>query len=121
MAWNCFRTEWHLLELICGNHNTINFKRSIMKDQILGYINNPAELEKLYRSNKHLFRREFNSLYPEISGSPGAGFWNERLNYESNEPNWLSGKDLLFVIIGGLIAGLLSKLQDILHINEEVF
>jgi hypothetical protein len=92
-----------------------------MKDQILGYINNPAELEKLYRSNKSLFRREFNTLYPEISGSPIAGFWNERLNYESNEPNWVSGKDLLFVIIAGLLAGLLSKLQDIFHINDDLF
>ncbi|HEY8898507.1 MAG TPA: hypothetical protein VIM79_26950 [Niastella sp.] len=92
-----------------------------MKDQILGYINNPAELEKLYRSNKSLFRREFNILYPEISGSPGAGFWNERLNYDSNEHNWVSGKDLLFVIIAGLTAGLLSKLQDILDINDEFF
>jgi hypothetical protein len=92
-----------------------------MKDQIIGYINNPAELEKLYRSNKSLFRREFNTLYPEISGSPIAGFWNERLNYESNEPNWVSGKDLLFVIIAGLFAGLLSKLQDIFHINDDFF
>jgi hypothetical protein len=99
-----------------SSYNNIN--RSIMKDQILGYINNPAELEKLYRTNKSLFRREFNSLYPEISGSPIAGFWNERLNYESNEPNWVAGKDLLFVIIGGLLAGLLSKLQDILHIDD---
>jgi hypothetical protein len=91
-----------------------------MKDQILGYINNPAELEKLYRSNKSLFRREFNTLYPEISGNPIAGFWNERLNYESNEPNW-TGKDLLFVIIAGLFTGLMSKLQAIFHINEEFF
>lgn len=92
-----------------------------MKDQILGYINNPAELEKLYRSNKSLFIHEFNTLYPEISGNPLAGFWNERLNYKSNEPNWLSGKDLVFVIIAGLFAGLLSKLQHIFNIDEELF
>lgn len=92
-----------------------------MKDQILGYINNPAELEKLYRSNKSLFRREFNMLYPEIRNTPIAGFWNERLNYEGNEFNWATGSDLLFVIIAGLFAGVASKLQDILHINEEYF
>ena len=90
-----------------------------MKDQILSYINNPSELEKLYRSNKSLFRREFNTLYPQISGSPIAGCWNERLNYEGAELNWATGKDLLFVIIAGLIAGVAPKLQDILHINEE--
>jgi hypothetical protein len=99
--------------------NSKNIK--IMKDQILGFINNPGELEKLYRSNKSLFKREFNTLYPEISGSPIAGFWNERLNYESNELNWATGKDLLFVIIAGLFAGLLSKLQDIFHINDDFF
>jgi hypothetical protein len=89
-----------------------------MKDQILGYINHPNELEKLYRSNKSLFKREFNTLYPEISSSPIAGFWNERLNYEADELNWVTRRELLFVIIAGLFAGVISKLPEIFDINE---
>lgn len=92
-----------------------------MKDQILGYINNPNELEKLYRSNKSLFKREFNILYPEISSSPIAGFWNERLNYKADELNWVTRRELLFVIIAGLFAGVISKLPEIFDINEEFF
>jgi hypothetical protein len=92
-----------------------------MKDQILGYINNPNELEKLYRSNKSLFKREFNTLYTEISGSPIAGFWNERLNYEGDELNWATGRELLFVIIAALFAGILARLPAIFHLDEEFF
>ncbi len=92
-----------------------------MKDQILGHLNHPGELEKLYRSNKGLFRREFNSLYPEIQGSQFAVFWNERLNYERDEINWPGGRELVFVSIAILFAGLTAKLPAFLHIDEENF
>jgi hypothetical protein len=92
-----------------------------MKDQILGHVNNPGELEKLYRSNKSLFKREFNTLYPEIQGSQWAVFWNERLNYERDEINWATGRELVFVLIAVLFAGLTAKLPAIFHIDEEYF
>ena len=60
-----------------------------MKDQILSHLNHAGELEKLYRSNKSLFRREFNTLYPEIQGSQFAVFWNERLNYEPQRTHYI--------------------------------
>ncbi len=93
----------------------------MMKDQILGHLNHPGELEKLYRSNKSLFRREFNSLYPEIQGSQFAVFWNERLNYERDEINWANRRELMFVIVAVIIAGLTAKLPYFLHLDEENF
>ncbi len=33
-----------------------------MKEGILSYLNNPAQLEKLYRMNKLRFKREFNAI-----------------------------------------------------------
>jgi hypothetical protein len=92
-----------------------------MKDQILGYINNPNELEKLYRSNKSLFKREFNTIYPEVKGATFADFWNERLNYEGDEFNWAMGRELVFVIIAALFAGAISKLPAIFNIDKEFF
>jgi len=92
-----------------------------MKNEMLAHLNDPKQLEKMYRTNKVAFRREFNALYPGLKGDPIADSWHERLNYESDEINWGSGKDLLFVIIASLIAGLIAKIPAIFGINEDYF
>ena len=92
-----------------------------MKDEILTHLNDPRQLEKLYRSNKVPFKREFSTLYPEIKGNSLADFWNERLNYESSEISLESSKDLTFVIIASLIAGVIAKFPQLLHLNPELF
>ena len=92
-----------------------------MKDEILIHLNDPGQLEKMYRNNKVSFKREFNTLYPELKGNILADFWNERLNYESNDINWGTGRELFFVIIASLVAGLIAKLPAFLSIDEEFF
>ena len=81
-----------------------------MRDEILSHLNDPGHLEKMYRTNKAPFKREFSSLYPELKGNPLADFWQERLAYESDEINWGSGRELLFVLIAALVAGTIAKL-----------
>jgi len=92
-----------------------------MKNKILSHLNNPGQLEKLYRNNKVPFKREFSTLYPELQGNVLADFWNERLNYESDEINWGTGRELVYVIIAALIAGFIAKIPAMFHINEELF
>ena len=92
-----------------------------MKAEILAQINNPAQLEKIYRSNKPAFKRSFGLLYPELKGNAIADCWNERLHYESNEINWGTGRELLFVIMASLVAGIMAKLPAILQLDEEFF
>ena len=92
-----------------------------MKDEILAHLNNPTQLEKMYRANKVHFKREFSTLYPELKGSSLADFWNTRLSYESDEINWGSGRELLFVIIAAVVAGAIAKLPAFLSINEDFF
>lgn len=92
-----------------------------MKDQILTHFKDPVQLEKLYRTDKSFFKKEFNSLYQELKGSTLAEFWNERLNYESEEINWGKGKDLIFILIASLIAGIIAKLPALAGIDEEFF
>ena len=55
---------------------------------ILTNIDNPRQLEKLYRDNKTAFKTEFNLLYPELTDNNLADYWHERLNYESSEISW---------------------------------
>jgi len=91
------------------------------QDEILSHLNDPGKLEKMYRSDKVNFKRIFRALYPELKSNSLADFWNERLNYESDEINWGTGRELLLVIIASLAAGLIAKLPAILSINEEFF
>lgn len=92
-----------------------------MKDQILQHMDNPRELERIYRTNRAPFRRAFSTLYPELRGNTLADFWNERLNYESDEINWGTGRELFMVIGAALVAGFIAKIPALFSINEEFF
>jgi hypothetical protein len=92
-----------------------------MKNEILSNMDNPAQLERLYRKDKPGFRRTFKDLYPELKHNPLAGFWNERLNFAGDEISWGSRNDLLFVIGAAVIAGFIAKLPAYTGIDEAFF
>lgn len=92
-----------------------------MKAEILNSIDQPNQLEKLYRKDKIAFKRAFNELYPEINGNTLATYWNERLNFTNDEITWGSRNELLFIIVAALIAGIIAKFPVIFHINENFF
>jgi hypothetical protein len=92
-----------------------------MKEEILSNLDNPAQLEKLYRADKSTYKRAFNELYPELKENGLVSFWNERLNFAKEEISWGTGKDLFFVIVASILAGVIAKLPALLGINEEYF
>jgi hypothetical protein len=92
-----------------------------MKEELLSNLDNPGQLERLYRTDKSTFKRVFNALYPELENKPLAGFWNERLNFAREELSWGSTKELIFVIIAAALAGVIAKLPALAHIDEEFF
>lgn len=92
-----------------------------MRNEILTHLNNPGQLEKLYRTNKAPFKREFSAIYPELKGNTLADCWNERLNYESDDINWGTGREILFVVIAAVVAGFIAKIPGLFAINEEFF
>ncbi len=75
-----------------------------MKDEIISNLDNPGELERLYRADKPTFKRALKALYPELKDNTLIGFWNERLNFSNEEISWGTSKDLVFVIIASLVA-----------------
>ncbi|WP_285057383.1 hypothetical protein [Pedobacter ginsengisoli] len=91
------------------------------QDEMLSHLNDPGELEKMYRSDKASFKRIFRALYPDLKNNSLADFWNERLNYEGDEIYWGTGKDLLLVMIASLLAGLIAKLPAFFPLGEEFF
>lgn len=92
-----------------------------MKEEIINNLDNPRQLEKLYRDNKATFKREFNLIFPDIQESPTAQIWNERLNFENEEISWGASNELTFVIIASLIAGLIAKIPEFTAIKADFF
>ena len=92
-----------------------------MKDSILAHIDNPAQLEKLYRENNAEFKKQFNVIYPNYKDKLGLQVWNERLNYESEKLALGSKNEISAVIILILVGGLIANIPNLTGINEESF
>ncbi len=92
-----------------------------MKEEILNHLDDPRELEKMYRVNKVVFKRTFSGLYPQLKGNALADGWHERLHYEADEINWGTRRELLLIIMAALVAGVFAKLPAILSLDEEHF
>lgn len=92
-----------------------------MKEEIINNLDNPRQLEKLYRENKATFKREFNLIFPDIKESPTAQIWNERLNFENEEISWGKSNELTFVIVASFIAGLIAKIPEFTAIKADFF
>ncbi|HET8854363.1 MAG TPA: hypothetical protein VFM60_00450 [Salinimicrobium sp.] len=92
-----------------------------MKNEIRNHLKNPEKLERMYRSDKTQFKQEFGEIYLELKGAPAADFWHERLNFESEEISWGTGRELTFVIFASLIAGMIAKIPDFFRLDPEYF
>jgi len=101
---------------------TLTKNATTMKQLIIDNINNPDNLEKLYRDNK----QEFSKTFAEISNDYNSDlvkFWSIRLAPEK-EPVFKGflKLDLLVVILLSLVTGFLVKLPDIFsQFNIESF
>jgi hypothetical protein len=94
---------------------------SNLKAEIIQNIDNPKQLEKLYRKNKTDFQRVFNTIYPEINDNSTAQIWNERLNYPQEEIFWGHKNDLIFVGVMIFVAGLIAQIPQFFSIDEDFF
>ena len=92
-----------------------------MKTKILNNLDNPRQLEKLYREDASNFKKEFNQIYPGQQDKASLAFWNERLNYEAAKPSWGSTTELVIVIVFALLAGLIASIPNITGIDNEKF
>ena len=72
-----------------------------METRIKESINNPEQLEKLYRADKKIFEKSFFNIYHEIADTKIAEFWKARFeNKNQGEPKIRINKsEVLFLII----------------------
>lgn len=92
-----------------------------MKEEILNNLDNPGQLEALYRVNRTQFKKEFNQIYESVQHHTTAQIWNERLNYGGEELSWGSPNELKFVIFVSLMAWGIAKIPDLTGISADFF
>jgi hypothetical protein len=92
-----------------------------MNQKILENLNSPAELEKLYRSNKNEFGQAFKHIYETQETTPVLAFWNSRLNYNDNRTSLYSKNEFGLTIILIILAGLIANIVNIKGVNQELF
>lgn len=84
-----------------------------MKNLILKNLDQPAELERLYRQEPEKFSRAFSEVFKENENLTILKVWHERLNFDKtmnqgmeSEAHW---KDLLLVFVISLLAGTIAR------------
>ena len=72
-----------------------------MNKEIKENIDNPEQLEKLYRTNEKSFKKAFFEIYPEIADFKMSRFWNARLGYSSfgSQKQLIQVKDFQYFIV----------------------
>lgn len=92
-----------------------------MEKEIKNNLDNPEQLEKLYRDSKAQFKKAFNLIYPDIQHSTTAQIWNTRLNFEHREISWGTKNEPLVVMAISLIAGVIAKLPDLVALDHSYY
>ena len=92
-----------------------------MENEIKTNINNPKQLEKMYREHKGIFITSFNAVFQELRDEPAAQAWNERLNYKDESVFWGSKNEMLFIVVAAFIGGLIAKIPSFLGLEYDVY
>jgi hypothetical protein len=92
-----------------------------MENEIKININNPKQLEKLYRDHKGAFTIAFNNIYKELTNEPTAEAWNERLNFKDEHITWGNKNEIIFIVVAAFIGGLIAKMPSFLGIDYDVY
>jgi hypothetical protein len=92
-----------------------------MEKEIKININNPKQLEKLYRDHKGAFTLAFNNIYQDLINEPAAQAWNERLNYKDEQITWGSKNEILFIVVAAFAGGLIAKMPSFLGLEYDVY
>jgi hypothetical protein len=94
---------------------------NFIKQEIFNNLDNPKQLEILYRKDKTAFRKVFNSIYPDLTTNSVAQIWHERLNYKQEELNWGKKNELVFILVAALIAILITQIPQFFQVDNEQF
>lgn len=95
---------------------------SLVTNAIIDNLENPSQLEQLYQSDKKTFIHSFEEVYKQFNHHLSVQIWNERLS-KKHKVNGLVFKkqDLLFLLIGSLVAGFIAKIPAFFKLIEDEY
>ncbi len=96
-------------------------QQETIQSAIQASINDPKALETLYRKNKSGFQQAFKAVYPAVMENPLAQSWHERLNFQEEEISWGNKYELILLIAGACLTGLIIKIPHLFSLNQETF
>jgi hypothetical protein len=91
----------------------------MMANKIRENIDNPEQLEKLYRADEKGFENAFFEIYPEISEKKISDFWKVRLEFSRKKENSVKARktDILLLILTCIVTGILIKIPNLFNIK----
>ena len=94
-----------------------------MKTDIKKHIDNPVQLEKLYRADKKRFKNAFFEIYPEIADKKAAEFWKTRLEFDNpgEDKEKKRKTNVLYLIVTCLVTGLLIKMPQLTNLDVNTY
>lgn len=94
-----------------------------MEANIKDNIENPEQLEQLYRSDKKGFQKAFFEIYKDIADSKVSEYWKARLEYgKQNDAKKDDLKnDIFYLIMTCFITGFLIEMPKILDFDPEKY
>ncbi|MDI3520885.1 MAG: hypothetical protein PWR04_873 [Anaerophaga sp.] len=94
-----------------------------MKTDIKKHIDNPLQLEKLYRADKKRFKNAFFEIYPEIADKKAAEFWKTRLEFDNpgEDKEKKRKTNVLYLIVTCLVTGLLIKMPQLTNLDVNTY
>ncbi|MDP3305114.1 MAG: hypothetical protein Q8S15_03480 [Erysipelotrichaceae bacterium] len=93
-----------------------------MKNQIIENMNNPKELERMYRLDPETFIEDFNDAWKSHPESDVLSVWNQRLNYQNTtgyNKTFTTTREFRLMAICTLFAGISTRI--ILYFTELSF
>ncbi|MBK9292317.1 MAG: DUF4153 domain-containing protein [Bacteroidetes bacterium] len=92
-----------------------------MKDQIVSAIDQAAELEQLYRSNRKAFEQSFRQVFPQLQDKPLAQAWWYRLTKPDNSLSFGKQSEWVLLIFLSLLAWLVAKVPEFAGLSEDLY
>jgi hypothetical protein len=83
-------------------------------NKIIDNLNNPQELEKIYREKPDDFNESFSYAWKQYPDSPILSVWYERLNYNEKldiKESSLDKKDIYYMLILAVLAGTITRIM----------
>lgn len=94
--------------------------QTVKKEDILNHLDAPAELERMFRSDRKGFASAFQDWAETAPDHPAFPFWKARMDY-APKPSPVQREDWFWVIGAALLSGILVRIPEMFDVSPDFF